>query len=171
MVAGARGTLLVALLALAGCPNTPFTTCDDQPDLTGRWLLAFAPGGEAPIPRATTVEADLRQVRRQSGIGSLVWGTLTAADKGFFDVLHIPELMQNNGSKTGGVLGCRLRINVPVTAAVTDDDADNGPLRLSLSGSIPGRGMLMGDADVSTVIRIEDRQMRLGTFTWTGALH
>jgi hypothetical protein len=168
MPVGVRGFALVALLALAGCPS--FATCDAQPDLTGRWLLTFTPGGDSPIPRSTTVEANLRQMKRPSGIGNLVWGTLTAADKGFFDVLAIPELVMNNGSKTGGVLGCRLKINIPVTTAVTDDDADNGPLRLSISGSIKGRGMLDSGDDVSTVIRIDDREMRPGSFTWTGAL-
>src|SRR5436190_954286 len=154
MRAGARGIALLGLLALAGCPNTPFTRCDDQPDLTGHWSLLFTPAGDAPIPRPVTVDAELRQVKRNGGIGAFVWGTLTAADKGYFDVLHIPELMQNNGSKTGGVLACTLKINIPVTQDVTDDDTDNGPLRLSLSGKISARGMLTGDDDVSTVIPI-----------------
>jgi hypothetical protein len=166
--AGARGIALLALLALAGCPS--FATCDDQPDLSGHWKLTLSPGGDDPIPRGTTVDADLHQMKRPSGIGNLVWGSLTAADKGFFDTLKIPELIMNNGSKTGGVLGCSLKINIPVTTAVTDDDVDNGPLRLSISGSITARGMLGSGNDVSTVIRVEDPQMRPGTFTWTGAL-
>ena len=167
MPVGVRGFALVALLVLAGCP-APFTTCDAQPDLTGRWQLTFSPGGDNPITRATTVDAELRQMKRPSGIGNLVWGTLTAADKGLFDTVAIPELVKNNGSKTGGVLGCSLKINVPVRTPVSDDDADEGPLRLSLSGSISSRGMMTGD--VSTVIRVDDPQMRVWSFIWTGAL-
>jgi hypothetical protein len=107
-------------------------------------------------------------MERPTGIGNLVWGTLTAADPGLFGTIAIPELVKNNGSKTGGVLGCSLKINVPVATTVSDDDADDGPLRLSLSGSISSRGMMTGD--VSTVIRVDDSQMRVRSFIWTGAL-
>src|SRR5262249_28243794 len=99
MTAGARGWMLVALLALAGCPNSPFTTCDAEPDLTGQWQLDLMPDGDTPIPRSDTILADLQQ--KPKGPASLIWGTLTSDDKGFFDVLQIPQLTDNNGSKTG----------------------------------------------------------------------
>ena len=37
-------------------------------------------------------------------------------------------------------MGCTVKINVPVATLVTDDDVDNGPLRLSLTGSIVAHG-------------------------------
>jgi hypothetical protein len=165
MTVGGRGIILVALLGLAGCPTTPFTTCDVEPDLTGHWSLSLTPAGDNPISRPDTIDAMLRQTERP-GLGSFVWGTLASSDKGFFDSLQIPELTKNNGGKTGGVLGCSVKINVPVTSMVTNDDTDNGPLRLSLSGSVAAGGMMKGD--VSTVIPIDDSSMRQGTFTWTG---
>ena len=93
---------------------------------------------------------------------------LTSADKGAFDTITIPQLTHNDGGKTGGVLGCELRINVPIDMPVTDDNQDDdGPLRLSLSGSIVGQGMLAGDS--ATMIRVDDSTMSQGSFTWTGA--
>jgi hypothetical protein len=162
-----RGVVLVAMLALAGC-GTPFASCDTEPDLSGRWLLSLTPVLDGNLPRGDTILAELKQVPRPKGIGSLVWGTLSSSDKGFFDTLTIPLLTNNNGSKTGGVLGCTVKINVPVASVfmVTDDDANNGPLRLSLSGTISARGMMTGD--VSTVIRVDDPTMMQGSFTWTG---
>jgi hypothetical protein len=103
--------------------------------------------------------------RPNSNLGALIWGTLTSTDKGFFDTLAIPELVMNNGSKTGGVVGCAVKINVPVTTMVTDDDADNGPLRISLSGAIVGSGMMNGDP--STLIRVDNQAMTGETFTWS----
>ena len=144
--------LLPLLFLLAGCPGTSFTTCAAEPDLTGHWTLSLAPIDGNSIPRKDTIEADLMQMKRpNSNLGALIWGTLTSTDKGFFDTLAIPQLVMNNGSKTGGVVGCAVKINVPVTTMVTDDDADNGPLRLSLSGTIVASGMMNGDP--STVIR------------------
>ena len=104
--------------------------------------------------------------RPNSTLGALIWGTLTSTDKGFFDTLQIPQLVMNNGGKTGGVVGCAVKINVPVTTTVTDDDADNGPLRISLSGSIVANGMMEGDP--STVIRVDNMAMTQETFTWSG---
>lgn len=160
---------LLALLLLPGCPGTSLTTCDAEPDLTGHWTLSLAPlamPGAATIPNATTVEADLTQVKRpNTNLGALVWGTLSAEDKGFFDTLTIPQLTNNNGGKTGAVVGCDVRINVPVTTMVTDDDMDNGPLRLSLSGSIQAARQMVGDP--STVIRVADPTMTPETFTWS----
>ena len=158
--------LLPLLFLLAGCPGTSFTTCDAEPDLTGHWTLSLAPIDAASIPRKDTLEADLVQMKRpNSNLGALIWGTLTSTDKGFFDTLAIPELVMNNGSKTGGVVGCAVKINVPVTTMVTDDDADNGPLRISLSGAIVGSGMMNGDP--STLIRVDNQAMTGETFTWS----
>jgi hypothetical protein len=154
------------LLVGGGCGNNPFTACSEEPDLTGHWVISTTPsdGGVG----GDTIDAQLLQVKRASGLGALVWGTLVSSDKGAFDTLEIPQLMHNDGSKTGGVLGCELRINVPVDTPVTDDDQDDdGPLRLSLSGSISAQGMLAGD--LSTMIRVDDPTMTQGSFTWTGA--
>jgi hypothetical protein len=162
-----RPVVFLALLALlAGCPGTSFTTCDAEPDVTGHWTFSLAPIDAASIPRKDTIEADLVQMKRpNSNLGALIWGTLTSTDKGFFDAIAIPELVMNNGSKTGGVVGCAVKINVPVTTMVTDDDADNGPLRISLSGAIVGNGMMNGDP--STVIRVDNQAMTGETFTWS----
>ena len=159
--------LLPLLFLLAGCPGTSFTTCDAEPDLTGHWTLSLEPIDAASIPRKDTLEADLVQMKRpNSNLGALIWGTLTSTDKGFFDVLQIPQLVMNNGSKTGGVVGCSVKINIPVASDVTDDDVDNGPLRLSLTGAIVAHGMMTGDP--STVIRVDNKAMTQETFTWSG---
>ena len=50
---------------------------------------------------------------------------------------------------------------------VTDDDADNGPLRIALSGTIVANGMMTGDP--STLIRVDNQAMTEETFTWSGA--
>src|SRR5438270_12755239 len=103
--------------------------------------------------------------RPNSNLGALIWGTLTSTDKGFFDAIAIPQLVMNNGSKTGCVLGCAVKINVPVTTMATDDDTDNGPLRIALSGAIVGPGVLNGDP--STLIRVDNLAMTEETFTWS----
>ncbi|HXU71978.1 MAG TPA: hypothetical protein VN947_21745 [Polyangia bacterium] len=164
-----RALILAApLFLLTGCPGSSLTTCEAEPDISGHWTFSLTPIDSGGIPRADTIEADLQQMPRpNSTLGALIWGTLTSTDKGFFDVLQIPELVMNNGSKTGGVVGCSVKINVPVTNAVTDDDADNGPLRLSLTGSIVGKGVMNGEP--STVIRVENKAMTQETFTWSGA--
>lgn len=162
-----RGLVLVAMLALpllSGCPNAPFTTCDNEPDVTGRWLLTLTPNEGEVVTTGSTVDAQLMQVKRSSGFGSLIWGTLTAANKQLFDTLTIPQLRNNNGSKTGAVLACEIKINIPVSEQVTDDDQDNGPLRLSLAGTIVARGMI--DGDTCTVIP-EGSSMQ-ASFRWTG---
>jgi hypothetical protein len=164
-----RALLLAALLLLPGCPGSSLTTCGAEPDLTGHWTMTLMPmsGVAATIPRSDTIEADLTQMKRpNSTLGALIWGTLVSSDQGFFDTLMIPRLIMNNGGKTGGSVGCSLKINVPVTSMVTDDDADNGPLRLSLSGSITAHGMITGDS--STVIRVDNPAMLPETFTWSG---
>lgn len=163
-----RSLLLFPLLILAGCPGSSLTTCGAEPDLSGHWTLTLAPTGAAAIPRADTIEADLVQMKRPtSSIGALIWGTLVSTDKGFFDTLQIPQLVMNNGGKTGGVVGCTVRINVPVTNMVTDDDTDNGPLRISLAGAIVAKGTMTGDS--SSLIRVDNPGMSEETFTWSGA--
>lgn len=158
--------MLALFLALAGCGDSSLTACDVEPDLTGHWTLALTsvPKG---IPRDDQIEADLRQLKRPNHrLGALVFGTLTSRDKGFFDTLVIPELTHNNGSKTGAVVGCEVKINVPASTMVTDDNADNGPLRLALTGSLVAPGQLMGGP--STVIRVDNPAMIAETFTWSG---
>jgi hypothetical protein len=162
--------LVPILILLTGCPGSSLTTCAAEPDLTGQWTLTLAPDGADGIPRPDTIEANLTQTKRpNSSLGALIWGTLTSGDKGFFDTIEIPQLIMNNGGKTGGVVGCSLRINVPVAMVVTDDDSDNGPLRISLSGAIVAKGMMMGDP--STVIRVDNQAMTGETFTWSGVQH
>jgi len=162
-----RPVLLAALLvSLAGCPGSSLTTCEAEPDVTGHWSFLLTPLGDGGIPRGDTIEADLFQIKRpNSNLGALIWGTLTSTDKGFFDAIAIPQLVMNNGSKTGGVVGCAVKINVPATSMVTDDDTDNGPLRISLSGTIVDRGMMRGDP--STLIRAENQAMTGESFTWS----
>jgi hypothetical protein len=159
-------TLALGVLCLSGCPGSSLTECGKQADITGHWTITFNPivGG---LQRTDTVEADLQQMKRPgSTFGSLLWGTLVSTDKGFFDTLEIPQLVNNNGSKTGALVSCELKINVPVTNVVTDDNAENGPLRLSLTGTIVAKGMMTGDA--STVIRVDNPAMMPETFTWSG---
>jgi hypothetical protein len=163
-----RALALLLLLVLTGCPGSALTTCDAEPDLTGHWTLTLhtLPSGGG-IPRPDTLEADLMQVKRpNSSLGALVWGTIESKDKGFFDTLTIPQLTMNNGSKTGAVVGCEIKINVPVATVVTDDDVDSGPLRLSLTGTLVGPGQMTGEP--STVIRVDDPMMMPETFTWSG---
>jgi len=164
-----RGALLLAsLLLLPGCPGSSLTTCGVEPDISGHWTFSLQPIGAGGIPRADTIEADLQQMPRPgSTLGALIWGTLTSTDKGFFDALQIPQLVMNNGSKTGGIVGCAVKINVPVTSMVTDDDVENGPLRISLTGTIAADKMMTGDP--STVIRVDNMAMTQETFTWSGA--
>jgi hypothetical protein len=162
--------LAASLLALTGCPGSSLTRCGAEPDVTGHWTFTLDPVASGGIPRGDTIEADLQQMKRpNSTLGALIWGTLTSTDKTFFDVLQIPQLVMNNGSKTGGVVGCSVKINVPVATTVTDDDMDNGPLRLSLTGSIVANGVMNGDP--STVIRVDNTAMTQETFTWSGAQH
>ena len=163
-----RALVLAALLVpLAGCPGSSLTTCGVEPDITGHWTFTLEPIETDSIPRGNTIDADLTQMKRpNSTLGALIWGTLTSSDKGFFDELVIPELIMNNGSKTGGVVSCSVKINVPMTSDVTDDDMDNGPLRLSLSGTISAHGMMTGDP--STVIREDNMAMMQESFTWSG---
>ena len=49
---------------------------------------------------------------------------------------------------------------------VTDDDVENGPLRISLTGSIVANKMMTGDP--STVIRVDNMAMTEESYTWSG---
>ena len=61
----------------------------------------------------------------------VIWGTLDVdATRAFFDTLNIPQLIKNNGCKTGAELGCTVKINIPIATPVTDDNVDQGPLRI-----------------------------------------
>ena len=81
----------------------------------------------------------------------------------------IPELVMNNGGKTGGSVGCTLKINVPIAMPVTDDDTDQGPLRVALSGAVTANKMMTGDA--STVIRVDNPAMLPESFGWSAFQH
>ncbi len=169
--------MLTSLLAVvwAGCGSNSIGSCDKEPDLTGLWTLAAAPfDGDAGImgdvvPRAFTVDASLMQVKSNAtfSIGHGVWGTLTSRDKGVFDVLQIPQLTMNNGSKTGAELSCTVKINIPIATPVSDDNVNQGPLRLALVGTILQKGMMVGDPDGSLVIFVEDATMTPRHFAWT----
>jgi hypothetical protein len=145
--------------------------------LTGRWGLTLTPidpdAGTAGIPRVDVVNADLIQM--DSGgllnIGRRIWGTLTSADPAFFSSLDIPQLVNNDGSKSGAALGCTLKINIPLAMDVHDDNTVQLPNRLSLSGTVVGKGQLLGD-DSSTVIMMDDVNSPSPAerhFSWTGA--
>lgn len=172
----ALGLALAILSLLAtGCPGSGIGACDAEPDISGRWTLTLTPapadGGLATtIPRSTALTAELEQVQPKGllDLGRLVYGSLTASDPGFFGTLQIPRLTHNDGSKTGALLGCALQINVPVAQAVSDDDADQGPLRISLGGTVSAKGMMVGDPTRSTAIMVEDKTMTPRSFAWTG---
>jgi hypothetical protein len=169
--------LLLAVLGCsgcAGCGDTPIGTCEKQADLTGQWVLNAAPfDGDAGIKgdvvtRSFVLEADLMQVKSNGSfnIGHGVWGTITSRDKGVFDTLQIPQLMKNNGSKTGAELNCTVKINIPIATPVTDDNVDQGPLRLALAGAIQQKGTMVGDPDQSVVIMVDDSTMTPRKFAW-----
>jgi hypothetical protein len=173
-----RAIGLSLLILAAGCGNGPLGSCDKQQDLTGAWTLSLTPvDGDAGvsgqvIPRRDTVVADLMQIKSAGllGIGAAIWGRLTSSDKGFFDTLQIPQLTKNNGSKTGAALSCTVKINIPAVTPVSDDDVDQGPLRLALVGQVSARGMMLGDPARSTVILVEDGEGGVPRhFAWTGA--
>jgi hypothetical protein len=158
----------------AGCGDNPLGSCDTQPDLTGHWVLNAAPfDGDAGIKgdvvtRSFELDMDLMQVKAAGAfnIGHGVWGTITSRDKGVFDTLMIPQLMKNNGGKTGAELNCTVKINVPIATPVSDDNVDQGPLRLQLAGSIVHKGEMRGDASQSLVIMVDDPTMTPRKFAW-----
>jgi hypothetical protein len=150
--------------------------CDLEPDLTGRWALTFTPvapdGGTSGIPRNDQVTADLVQMNAGGvlDIGRRLWGTLSSADPEFFGTLTIPQLTHNDGSKSGAALGCMLRINVPLTMDVHDDNVPQPPQRLTLSGLVVAKGQLVGQAP-SVLIMTPDLNSAAPPqrpFAWTG---
>ena len=166
---------IVLALAAFGCTEGGnLGACSKQSDLTGRWTLTLGlTDGDAGvidsvIPRTNVIDADLVHIKSVSAlaVGRNVWGTLSSRDKGFFDTLKIPELIKNNGSKTGAQLTCDVRINVPIAADVSDDNVDQGPNRISLSGKIVARGMMVGEPPNSTVIMVEDGAQAPRNFAW-----
>ena len=165
--------LLAVLAFCAGCPGQSLANCTNEPDISGSWTFSLTPtvGGAPTIPTAMTIDAELRQLKSDNALAlsSPLWGTLVSSDKGAFDMLVIPELMHNNGSKTGAIFGCELKINVPIAMPVSDDDVDQGPLRIALTGDVGPRGKIVGQ--VSTLIRADGDGKQQLSFTWTGAQH
>jgi len=162
-------------LGLAGlaCGGHEITNCDDEPDVTGAWALHFTPtvvDGGTPIPGEVDVDAQLEQAGKTDflGLGHFVYGTLATSDPSYFGTLTIPRLLKNDGSKTGAILGCTLRINIPVATPVTDDDADQGRLRLQLVGQVTTKGVLTG-VPGSRLILSDDQAGTPRDFDWTGA--
>jgi hypothetical protein len=159
----------VLSLAVAGCSAVGIGACDKQPDVTGDWMLSFTTSTAPTITAPTTVAAHFEQQPQTGfGLGRLVYGTLTAMDKSLFDQLTIPPLLHNDGSKTGVVLGCSMKVNVPIATPVSDDNLDQGPLRLALAGKIDAPGHMVDDGR-SSVIAVDDTAMTMRSFAWTGA--
>jgi len=171
---------LLALAVLVGtgfiaCGDSSITACGDEPDVTGGWKLTLGPaamdlGADATLAESVEIEAELEQAGATDflGIGHYVYGTLDARDARYFGKLAIPRLLKNDGRKTGAVLGCELRINVPIATMVSDDDVDQGPLRIALVGRIVQKGMLLG-LPGSTLIMADDQSFTPREFSWTGA--
>lgn len=165
--------LLAVLLLLASACDSALTECGKQSDLSGHWLISATPlatdAGAPALPMAFTIDAQLTQAGKTDfiGIGHYVYGTLTASDPSVFGTITIPMLMHNDGGKTGVVRGCTIGINVPITTSVTDDDTDQGPLRLGLTGQIDEKGMMQGGTVPSTVVLASDPSNEARAFAWT----
>ncbi len=104
-------------------------------------------------------------------VGRVIWGSFVSSDPSFFGTLDIPQLVNNQGSKTGAALGCTLKINIPLASNVTDDNTPQPPNRLSLSGRVVAPGAMLGD-ESSTVIMAADVTATNPIerhFVWTGA--
>jgi hypothetical protein len=165
--------LFGSVLATA-CSTSTIAACSDQPDVTGTWSLSLSPdppdfGVPATIAGTVSVSADLVQGPKTDflGIGHYVYGTLTASDASYFSTLTIPKLLSNDGSKTGAILGCMLNINVPIATPVTDDNVDQGPLRIALVGAIDAPGHLTG-SNGSQLIMSDDTSNTVRSFLWVG---
>ena len=172
----ALAALALPSVLLAGCPNSSIATCGDERDVSGAWHFTLSPptvdAGSVVAPGATidhdiTVEAQLEQAGATDflGIGHFVYGTLVSTEPGLFGTLTIPRLTKNDGSKSGAVLGCTLRINVPIASSVSDDNVDQGPLRISLAGQIDAPSHMVGTIG-SQLIRV-DAPSRTLEFDWT----
>ena len=160
------------MLAIAGCGDGGLGACDQQADVSGNWQFQLTPvdadAGVATISAADSIVAQLEQVTPSGlSISRLVYGTL-ASD--LFGTIEVPQLMHNDGSKTGSMLGCRIQLNVPIAMPVSDDNVDQGPLRLSLGGTVNAPHMMLGDPLRSTVILLDDQTMQPLSFNWTGTM-
>jgi hypothetical protein len=171
------GPSIFVALAIAACGDSSIAACGDEPDVSGGWTLAFAPteadlGVGATLPGTLTVDAELEQAGKTDvfGIGHYVYGTLGSSDPNALPTLTIPRLIANDGTKTGAILGCTLRINVPIAMPVSDDNVNQGPLQLSLAGQITMKGIMTG-VDVSTLILANDPDKKPRDFSWTGTRH
>ncbi len=174
-IAFAALAMVFSSVFLAGCPDSSLAACGDERDVSGAWHLTLSPtspdagsaGIAATIDHRILVEAQLEQAGATDflGIGHFVYGILTTDDPGVFGTLTIPRLKKNDGSKSGAVLGCALRINVPIAFSVSDDNVDQGPLRISLSGQIDAPGHILGTTG-SQLIRSDDPSNTALRFEW-----
>ncbi len=165
----------ISLLALVAACGEGNSSCTDEPDVTGAWTISLAPvaadaGVGATIPAPTTIEALLEQGGSTDflNIGRRLYGTLSASDPSYFGTLEIPRLLKNDGGKTGALLGCSLRINVPIATPVTDDNLDQGPLRITLAGRITQKGTMLG-TEGSRLVLASDPDATPRDFAWTAA--
>lgn len=164
---------LALILVLAPACDSSLTACDKQADVTGHWVVAATPlgtdAGPAALPMAFSIDAQLVQGQKTDpfAIGHYIHGTLTASDPSVFGSIAIPELAKNDGGKTGAIRGCTLVINVPIATPVTDDATDQGPLRISLNGSITAKGHMESGTVPSTVALVSDSSDEERPFAWT----
>jgi hypothetical protein len=170
MIAG----LSLCTLSLASACGSTIASCSDEPNLSGSWTFSLAPepvdaGLGATIPGNVSVAAQLTQGGKTDflGLGNFVYGTLTASDPTYFATITIPMLLNNDGSKTGATRGCEININVPIATPVTDDNVDQGPLRIALVGSIDAPGHITSEVG-STLIMSSDASGTMRSFLWTG---
>lgn len=101
-------------------------------------------------------------------LGRLVWGSLTSMDKGFFDLLEIPRLMNNGGSKTGSILGCSLHINVPTGIVQDDNSAPPMPLALELQGAVIEKGLMASSTTAPSTVLMSENGNSEG-FAWSAS--
>lgn len=167
-------SLALCALPFATACRDGLGTCEEMRDVSGPWQITAAPAaivamGMSTIPRATTMTATLEQQPSSNvfGLGALVYGSVAADDKGFFDSLTIPRLTMNDGSKTGAALGCRITLNIPIESNVTDDNVKQGPMRLSLAGRVIAFGGMLSVPELSTVVMTDDPLAIERTFDWT----
>lgn len=169
--------IVCALAPLAAC-GEGLGTCGNQADITGTWDITVRPlfvdGGTAELAEGFTIEADLVQAERIDflGIGHFVHGSLTASDPGVFATLAIPELKHNSGNKSGVLLGCKVGIHIPIAMPVADDNVDQGPNRIALSGQVTQKGRIenivsTSPIDDSSVVLDSDASSTPRRFSWT----
>jgi hypothetical protein len=161
--------VLPLFLSFAACKGG-LAECNYESNLSGAWTI------NATVPNATpsafTIAADLMQQMNGSdflGLSHWVYGTLTASDPSVFGMLTIAQLMHDDdGGKTGVILGCHVQIHVPIAQPVTDDSNSQGPLRILLDGNITQLGAMESRTDTpSTIIYASDATNTSVDFTWT----